>query len=115
MSKFTFPPMIQQLRAANAGQIALADSGTHLIGKLVEAIVTSLVTMFVSVFSTESLGTTAILPNESPTIGVVEYDEIEQEGLSSISFTSTETLEPLTAMPTEAPVMSAVAIIVSVT
>jgi hypothetical protein len=68
MSKFIFPPQIQQLRAANAGQISLADVGVKMIGVSKFVVAAQFVGQSIVLALVSALGTALITANQTPTI-----------------------------------------------
>lgn len=114
MSKFTVSRQIQQLKAANAGQIALGDSGVHHIGVAMLAVVSQLVSFAVAVIAASSLVTPTMPTGQNLAIGASQYDEVVQQGTKSISFSIAESVVTVTAMPSESPTIG-VAIFTNVT
>lgn len=105
MSKFLFPPQIQQLRAANAGQIALADSGVHMIGVSKFTIAAQLVGKSIVLALVSALGTVTITANQTPTVSRTTFTEVASLVTKSISLSIVSALETPTFPAGESPVV----------
>ncbi len=122
MSRFVFPPQIQQLKAANQGVIAFVErAGTPkelLIGVQVEIFVQPLFTAIVVPAAVPSVNDIAIavVPAESPTISRSFTIEVMLEVNNSLTPVAAPSLAAAPAAPAaESPTVGVSATIVSVT
>jgi hypothetical protein len=99
MSRFTTPPQIQQLKAANAGQIAFCDAGIHSVSRTFNALVTlvsSLSKSLVSAFSLE----TPVFSAQTPVLGAPAAS-------TEVLLEDSETASLVTAFSLQTPVFPA--------
>lgn len=104
MSKFIFPPQIQQLRAANAGVIAFADGGLLPIGVVPVAFSAQFVGFNISLLTVEAVVSAALADAGTHAPGVPSlFTEIFSQFNKAISFSITEALQALSGTPSESP------------
>lgn len=102
MSKFIFPPQIQQLKAANAGVIAFADGGLLPIGIVPVAFSAQFVGFNISLFSVEAVVASILSDGGTHALGVPSlFTEVFSQFNQVISFSISQVLEALTGMPSE--------------
>lgn len=104
MSKFTTPPQIQQLKAANAGIIAFADAGAPSIGVVSSAFSAQFVGFNVSLLPVNALVASLLADAGTHALGVpVLFTEVLSQFNKAVSFSIAQVLEALTGMPSQSP------------
>lgn len=104
MSRFTTPPQIQQLKAANAGIIAFADAGASAIGVVPVAFAAQFVGFNVSLFTTNALVASLLADAGTHALGVPSlFTEVFSQFNKAVSFSIAQVLEALTGTPSESP------------
>lgn len=107
MSRFTTPPQIQQLKAANAGEIAFTDAGIHSVGRTFDALVTLVALIANSLLSSFSLETPVLPTGESPVLSApTQYTEVVIEDSEVASLTTSFSIETPTFPTGESPTLS---------
>lgn len=114
MTKFLFPPQIQQLKAANAGKIALFDSGVHAIAVVATAFAAAFIEKAIAFSMVDTLETAAILDGGTHAMATTTFSEVIQDVNKSITMSMVDALEALTSMPSESLEMSVTPSVVSV-
>jgi len=109
MSRFTTPPQIQQLKAANAGVIAFADGGTLPIGVVPVAFAAQFVGFNVSLLTVEAVVASLLADGgvHAPSAPSL-FTEVLSQVNKAISFSITEVLQAITSMPSESPAVGVV-------
>jgi hypothetical protein len=114
MGRMTPSPQIQQLKAANAGDIAFADGGILQIGVLKSVLAATLFEQAKSMIAVDSNVAPTIFDNGTHALGVAFTHNVTLLATESISFSAVDSIESLVGMPTESPVIGVVPVIVSV-
>lgn len=102
MSRFPVLPQIKQLRAANAGVIAFADGGFLVVGVVPLAFAAQFVGFSFSLVAVPSLVSSILADGgtHAPSAPVL-FTEVFSQFVKSVSFSITEALQAITAMPSE--------------
>lgn len=113
MSKFILSPQIKQLRAANAGQVALADGGLLAIGKVSVAFAAQLAAKAINLSLVDALIAHTLADGGSHSVGAAFFTEVINQSNIAIALSLVNAIEPVTATPAESPAIG-VAIFTSV-
>jgi len=108
MSKFVPDPCIQQMRAARAGDIAIALPSPLISTVGVQHTATPQPVISQSISppaAAPSLEALSGMPSESPTVGSAFATTLSTNANQSKSLTTTEALETLAGIPSESPVV----------